>query len=125
MPYAKAISAWFDDRRGLALGVAMAGVGLGAIIMPQIALIELVGWRSAYVGLGVITFAVAFPAVALMIREPDALEGSGKASATLLRRSGVTAREAARSAQFWLMAGVFLLAGGGPSTAPTRTSSRC
>ena len=27
----KAISAWFDDRRGLALGIAMAGVGLGAI----------------------------------------------------------------------------------------------
>jgi hypothetical protein len=36
-PCAKAISAWFDDRRGLALGIAVAGVGLGAIIMPQIA----------------------------------------------------------------------------------------
>ena len=28
LPYAKAISASFDDRRGLALGIAMAGVGL-------------------------------------------------------------------------------------------------
>ena len=71
LPYAKAISAWFDDRRGLALGIAMAGVGLGAIIVPQIAraLIELVGWRGAYVGLGALTLAVAFPAVALSIRE--------------------------------------------------------
>jgi predicted MFS family arabinose efflux permease len=113
LPYAKAISASFDDRRGLALGIAMAGVGLGAIIVPQIAraLIDWAGWRSAYIGLGALTLAVAFPAVALMIREPDAREGSGKASATLVRRSGVTAREAARSAQFWLMAGVFLLAG--------------
>jgi predicted MFS family arabinose efflux permease len=96
LPYAKAISAWFDERRGLALGIAMAGVGLGAIIAPQIAraLIERVGWRGAYVGLGALTLAVAFPAVALSIREP-------------------AAREAARSAQFWLMAGVFLLAGAG------------
>ena len=37
LPYAKAISAWFDERRGLALGIAMAGVGLGAIIVPQCA----------------------------------------------------------------------------------------
>src|SRR6516165_8967115 len=29
--YAKAISAWFDRRRGLALGIAMSGVGLGAV----------------------------------------------------------------------------------------------
>jgi predicted MFS family arabinose efflux permease len=113
LPYAKAISAWFDDRRGLALGIAMAGVGLGAIIVPQIAraLIELVGWRGAYVGLGALTLAVAFPAVALSIREPDVREESGRAGAPLVRRPGVAAREAARSAQFWLLAGVFLLAG--------------
>jgi hypothetical protein len=35
--YAKAISAWFDRRRGLALGIAMSGVGLGGFIMPQLA----------------------------------------------------------------------------------------
>jgi predicted MFS family arabinose efflux permease len=114
LPYAKAISAWFDDRRGLALGVAMAGVGLGAIIMPQIAraLIYWADWRSAYVGLGTITFAVAFPAVALVIREPSASAERGDARAMLRRRAGVTAREAARTSQFWRMACVFLLAGG-------------
>ncbi len=91
----------------------MAGVGLGAIIVPQIAraLIERVGWRGAYVGLGALTLAVAFPAVALSIREPNAREESGRAGAPLVRRLGVAAREAAGSAQFWLMAGVFLLAG--------------
>jgi MFS family permease len=115
LPYAKAILAWFDDRRGLALGIAMAGVGLGAIIAPQIAraLIERVGWRGAYVGLGALMLAVAFPAVALGIREPDAREESGRAGAPLVRQPGVAAREAAWSAQFWLMAGVFLLAGAG------------
>ena len=113
LPYAKAISAWFDDRRGLALGIAMAGVGLGAIIVPQIAraLIERVGWRGAYIGLGALTLAVAFPAVALTIREPSTHVGRGQARATLDRRPGVAAREAARTAQFWVMAWVFPLAG--------------
>jgi predicted MFS family arabinose efflux permease len=111
--YAKAISAWFDNRRGLALGVAMSGVGLGAIIMPQIAraLIDWAGWRGAYVGLGVITFVVAFPAVALTIREPSAAAERGQVGATPDRPPGVTAREAAWTLQFWLMACVFLLAG--------------
>ena len=68
--YAKAISASFDDKRGLALGIAMAGVGLGAAVVPQFAqaLIQAVGWRGAYVGLGSLTFILAFPAVALFLR---------------------------------------------------------
>jgi predicted MFS family arabinose efflux permease len=92
----------------------MAGVGLGAVIVPQIAraLIEWAGWRGAYVGLGALTLAVAFPAVALTVREPDAREESGGAGSPLVRRPGVAAREAVRSRQFWLMVGVFLLAGG-------------
>jgi MFS family permease len=113
LPYAKAISAWFDDRRGLALGVAMAGVGLGAIIMPQIArtLIDRAGWRGAYVGLGAITFAVAFPAVALVVREPSAHAEWGDAQAMLSRGAGVTAGQATLTSQFWLLASAFLLAG--------------
>src|SRR6266566_1159356 len=64
--YAKAISAWFDRRRGLALGIAMSGVGLGGFVMPQLAqvLIEWGGWRSAYPLLGLLTLIIAFPVVA-------------------------------------------------------------
>ena len=63
---AKAIAAWFD-RRGLALGIAMGGVGLGGFVMPQLAeaLIERFTWRGAYLGLALLTAVVAVPAVAL------------------------------------------------------------
>jgi MFS family permease len=35
LPYAKAITGRFDRRRGLALGIAVAGVGVGGMPVPQ------------------------------------------------------------------------------------------
>ena len=109
--YAKAISAWFDRRRGLALGIAMSGVGLGAFVVPQLAerLIERVGWRGAYVSLGLLTFAIAFPAVALWIREPRPGEGERGAAAPIALPLGHTVREAARTARFWMLGAAFFL----------------
>ena len=112
--YAKAVSAWFDERRGLALGIAMAGIGIGATLVPQFArlMIDAYGWRAAYVALGALTFAVAFPAVALFIREPEAgprVAGreAGEVPAAL---PGLTLGESLRSSNFWLLAvAVFLV----------------
>jgi MFS family permease len=108
--YAKAVSAWFDERRGLALGIAMAGIGLGATLIPQIArwVIATYGWRAGYVALGALTFGVAFPAVALFIREPErAAPVVGRRNAEL---PGVTVAESVRSSTFWLLAvSVFLV----------------
>ena len=49
LPYARAVAGAFDNRRGLALGVTMAGVGLGTVLLPMFAqtMIGLVGWRGA------------------------------------------------------------------------------
>lgn len=108
--YTKAISAWFDRRRGLALGLAIAGIGLGAVIVPQIAqeLITRIGWRGAFVGLGVLMFAIAFPAVALFIREPQPGEGEHRRS-MLPVQPGLSVPEAVRTARFWLLCGTFFL----------------
>jgi MFS family permease len=108
--YAKAISAWFDARRGVALGVAMAGIGIGATIVPQLTrwVIDAYGWRAAYVGLGAITFAVAFPAVTLFVREPET--GRGGAGRDPVLAAGVTAGQSLRTPAFWLLTtAVFLV----------------
>jgi predicted MFS family arabinose efflux permease len=106
--YAKAVSAWFDARRGLALGIAMAGIGLGATVVPQFArwAIDTFGWRAAYVALGALTFAVAFPSVALLVREPSVARADDGGRAAL---PGLDVRESMRSSAFWLIAAAVLL----------------
>ena len=119
--YAKAISAWFESTRGLALGIAMAGVGIGTALDPQIVrvLINHFGWRGAYVGLGVLILALAFPAVAFFVREPDresAVDRDHLASAGYIHpwaasTSGMPIGEAIKGFRFWfVLVAVFLAA---------------
>jgi MFS family permease len=114
--YAKCVSAWFDEGRGLALGITMSGIGLGAALVPQYAqwLIGNFGWRMAYVGLGLLTLMVAFPAVFLFISEPTRENAPGGAmhlpsSASEDRLPDIEVREALGGRRFWLIAGALML----------------
>jgi MFS family permease len=112
--YAKAIAAWFDRRRGLALGIAMGGVGLGGFVMPQLAeaLIERFTWRCAYLGLALLTAVVALPAVALWIREPRPGEGERGGPMTVTERiPGLSVRDVLATSRFWMLTAVFFPVG--------------
>lgn len=106
LPYARAVASAVDERRGLALGVAMAGVGIGAVLLPQFAqaLVSAHGWRWSYVGLGILVAVIAFPAVALLVREG---QGEQRGGAAL---QGATTGEALRTPIFWVLAAAFFLA---------------
>ena len=69
--YSKVISRWFDQKRGLALGLAMAGIGVGGFLTPPLAqaLITTVGWRQAYVVLGLLVIGITMPVVGLFLKE--------------------------------------------------------
>src|SRR3984885_2755058 len=71
VPYGSLISHWFDKSRGLALGLTMLGIGLGAVIMPSVAqtLITRFGWRTAYSILGALVLLICWPAVACFVKE--------------------------------------------------------
>jgi len=115
IPYAAVIAQWFDRERGLALDIGTAGVGLGVALVPQVAalLIDAVGWRLAYVGLAIGVLVVAFPPVALFLREPpDFVAGVWRlqqAAGAAAAVPGVAAAEALRSWLFWGLAIAFFL----------------
>ncbi len=56
MPYAIAIAGLFDRRRGLALGIVIAGGGVGSTIAPLLSRMVLarLGWRETMVALAVL-----------------------------------------------------------------------
>jgi MFS family permease len=111
LPYAKAIAAAFDRRRGLAMGIAMTGVGLGAALVPWLTqrYLDRLGWRGAYVALGVTVFAIAFPAVGLFVGDVSgALREVRGRQVQGLGLCGLEAGEAVRSPHFWKLAVVFL-----------------
>ncbi len=57
------VSAWFPDKKGLCSGCLMMGFGASALILGNVAdamFKSTIGWRTAYVILGVAIFAVLF-----------------------------------------------------------------
>jgi MFS family permease len=66
---------WFVARRGLAVGLVMAGAGVGVLACPPAIalLIDAVGWRAAYHVIGLALAAALFGLSRLLVREPAAL----------------------------------------------------
>lgn len=72
--YARVITGRFERRRGLALGIVLTGVGIGGAILPLLAqwLIDLSGWRVAYLALGLAVALLSLPIAWAFIRvAPD------------------------------------------------------
>ena len=113
--YSRVIANWFDQRRGLALGIANAGIGVGAFITPPLAqyLIDRGGLRLAYLGLMGCSLAIALPAVWFFLRATPEECGLhiDNAPAPPPRKGksadGMTVAEALRTPTFWLLCFIF------------------
>jgi len=75
-------SRWFNKSRGKAMGFAYLGIGVGGMLVPQIAKALNIhfGWHNALMILGIIMIAIAFP-MAWIVKEnpPESLAGTIKA----------------------------------------------
>jgi MFS family permease len=67
--YSKIIASQFEAKRGLALGIALSGVGVGTAIIPIIAsrIIALDGWQQVYLYFGAFIAIAIIPLLALCL----------------------------------------------------------
>lgn len=112
---------WFSRRRGLAIGLAFAGVGLGSMtLLPWVQhMIEQTGWRTACTAMGVMVLVVLAPINLLLWKRPEDIglrpDGDAAPSASSAKPTsnivdpdwaGIdwTLWRALRTARFWWIA---------------------
>ena len=73
IPIMSTIPRWFVKKTGIAIGITVAGFGLGAVITPPLTqwLISTYGWRQAFIVLGLITFVIVIPLAQFMKHSPQ------------------------------------------------------
>ncbi|MFC1907374.1 MFS transporter [Chloroflexota bacterium] len=73
-------SKWFVKKRGLALGIALSGEGLGTLVMPPIAayLIADLGWRTALLIIGLMAGVVIINLSLLLKDNPSLAEAPNR-----------------------------------------------
>ena len=72
VPAVGAVQRWFVRRRGFASGLAVSGIGVGTLVMPPLAalLIEILGWRGAYLALAALAATVGGGLALLLENDP-------------------------------------------------------
>jgi len=110
---ANTVAMWFNRRLGFAVGIVSTGSALSMGMVPSINvwLIEQVGWRSAYVILGLWVVGAILPLLALLFRNkpedigqvPDGIATSTAGEAEVAEKEHDLAF-AMRTRAYWIMA---------------------
>jgi len=73
LPNQVLLSRWFDKARGKAMGFAYIGIGVGGMVVPQLArwLNAQFGWHRALMSLGALMIVIALPMVWFVKEQPE------------------------------------------------------
>jgi MFS family permease len=105
IPAALVITSWFREQRGLALGIAFAGIPLGGTGITILAshIVQRSGFRAGYVAMAIPILLIVIPLLAMFMRTPPEREKTPEASGTAAL-PGLEVSQALRSRSFWLIA---------------------
>jgi MFS family permease len=115
------VSRWFDRRRGLALGIASSGSGLGlALVVPLSALlIDSFEWRNAFMIMGGIAWLVIISTSQLLKKDPYEIgtfpDGTipayqpSETKTNIIPEQRVSILQILRTRNFWVLLSIWLL----------------
>ena len=119
--YARALSQWFERKRGLAIGLAAAAQAIGLFIMPLAfqRLAQAWGWSHALLPIAAFELLVTLPLVALLVKDspapygllPDGDDASSKGSSSIETEPEITLGDVLRRPVFWKLAACFAVMG--------------
>ncbi len=116
---AAVVNNWFGPRlKGKAMGIAMAGSGIGAMLLSPLltSINKSMGWRSSYRILAAMVVVIVIPLVqAIIVRTPGELGlkrlgEDSKARGDALK-TGYTMERAVRTPMFWFCIVAFFISG--------------
>ncbi|HUY26514.1 MAG TPA: MFS transporter [Candidatus Binataceae bacterium] len=125
IPTSLIIAGWFEQRRGLAMGIAFAGATLGGAAMTIIATYAIAsgGWRFGYLILALPILFVVVPMIVIFVQTSKAsdareaarpgggAEARARAAAPSVVLPGLELAQARRTRSFWLLCLIQMLAG--------------
>jgi MFS family permease len=112
---ANLVAQWFNRKRGFALSLMGLGFSLTMAAHPPLGqwLIDQLGWRAAWFWLGILTWLLLVPVLALLLEskpenlglQPDGdVEGGGSQATRGQADVGLTIGQAVRTPAFWIIA---------------------
>ena len=125
IPVSIVIAGWFQQRRGLAMGIAFSGATLGGAAVTMVANYAIAhgGWRVGYATLGTPILLVVVPLIFFFVRSETSAANSKRASdsahpdkpapepITKVELPGLELRQMTGARSFWMIAVAQLMAG--------------
>jgi MFS family permease len=106
LPAAYVVTNQFSERRGLVMGLVMAGSALGGMAMnPLVGLmLPILGWRDTYRVLTLPILVIALPAILTQVQSHPSTEIKASGAPAAPGLSGLDLARALRTRSFWLIA---------------------
>jgi len=116
VPLGSTVARWFVKRKGAMIGIAVAGISVGTMIMPPVAswLISSYGWRTSYAVMGLMVLVITISAAQFLRRDPTQMrllpygQSEVQGEGSNVEVSGFSLQGAMHIRQFWLLCVTFL-----------------